>query len=130
MNIEIENPDNQRILNALGLNELDEWNDDKRFDATFVEDLQSLFSELMEQVATAQDAVLLFFLFLGRNDGEERAGWKYSDIITELYKSDEYNSRKLSYLYRKFYVGYNREFSKWKAKEMKQADQYGKSTIL
>ncbi|MBE7565874.1 hypothetical protein HER14_00160 [Acidithiobacillus thiooxidans] len=97
MNIDIENPNNQRILNALGLSELDEWNDDKRFDASFVDSLQSLFSGLMDQVATTQDAVMLFFLFLGRFDGDERAGRKYSDIITELSRSEEYNGRRLSY---------------------------------
>lgn len=96
MSIEADNPNNQIILTALGLSRLDEWNDDKRFDDSFVKTLQSS-RKLMTLISTTNDAVMLFYLFLGRNDGEERAGRNIMDIINELANSEEYRKRKLSH---------------------------------
>jgi len=96
MKIDINNPAINDLLKNLRISSLDDWNDDKRFDDSVIERLKSS-DDLMNRIATHQEAVTLFYLFLGRYEGDERAGRKYIDIASELTNSEEYKKRKLSH---------------------------------
>jgi hypothetical protein len=101
MKIDINNPAINDLLKNLRISSLDDWNDDKRFDDSVIERLKSS-DDLMNRIATHQEAVTLFYLFLGRYLGDERAGRKYIDILHELSNSEEYNNRKLTHQLHKY----------------------------
>lgn len=96
MKIDNNDPIIQNILKVLNTSSLDDWDEGKRFDDTFVEKLVSS-TDIINRVSTTQEAVLLFYLFLGRYAGHERTGRNNIDIVSELSGSEEYNRRKLSY---------------------------------
>lgn len=95
MKFDVNHPDIQDILNFLNITNLDDWDDANRYDDLPIEKLKSS-NALMNRSATIQEAVLFFYLFLGRYEGHERAGRNNIDILSELLSSAEYNMRKLS----------------------------------
>lgn len=77
------------ILLITGASNLEAWGNEQRFDPDLHKKL-SCVENISHEVADIEDAKQLFWLFLGREGGEERAGRPFTDIINELHSSEEY----------------------------------------
>lgn len=94
-----------KLLELYGLNSINEWRDEHRFDADLLQSIRINASYFKDKKATKEDALTLFEMILARKGGEERTGFSFYNILNDLLNSVEYQAQAFSYLLERLKMG-------------------------
>ncbi|MBU2856791.1 hypothetical protein HF289_07825 [Acidithiobacillus ferrooxidans] len=91
----------KKILNLYGLKSIKDWDDGYRYDENHLEKIESIAEYLEGQIASVENAVMLYYMFMGQEGGGEREGRSLLSIMCELVNSAEYRQNLLFFHFTK-----------------------------